>query len=182
MPQPPPQFDAVALGSGNQLEANKAGLSILHAMSRRNPSAADIPRLLIKLSSGSALEAVEAAKALAVLASASQAGALRLARADALPALVQAVRSPDATVASHAGTALVGAACAGPDLVADAAGSALVAVLRGEDSLAAAAAARVRVAPVMHRRRNGVTRYGLKPRARRGTPTPNSQTPNRCLL
>jgi hypothetical protein len=124
-------------------------------MSRRSPSAADIPRLLDELSSGDAREAVKVAEALEALAFASQAGALRLARADALPPLVQAFRSPDATVASHAGTALCAMATAAPDLVADAASSALVAVLRGEDTVAGAAAARVRAALAMQRRWNG---------------------------
>jgi hypothetical protein len=114
-------------------------------MSRRSPSAADVPRLLIKLSWGNAREALKAAKALKVLAFASPAAALRLAQADALPVLVEAIRSPDATVGAPAGTALIAVASAAPDVVADVASSALVAVLRAarEDTLAAAAAAGV---------------------------------------
>jgi hypothetical protein len=132
-------------------------------MSRRSPSAADIPRLLGKLSSGNAREAVKAADALGALALASPAAALRLARADALPVLVEAIRSPNATVASHAGTALTIVASAAPDLVADAASGALVAVLREEDSLAAAAAAGVSAAVVLQPTVKGDDAIWLKP-------------------
>jgi hypothetical protein len=118
-------------------------------MSRPSNSAADVPRLLQKLSSGNARDAVEAVKALDALAAASQAGAPRLAQADALPALLRAFRSPNATIAARACGMLPLVACAAPDLVADAASSTLVAVLREEDGLAAAAAALVRAAPAM---------------------------------
>jgi hypothetical protein len=116
-------------------------------MSRPSPSAAnDIPRLLDKLSSGNVGDAIDASKALATLATASQREALRLAQGGALPALVQALRSPVEAVAAHAGDALAAVGCVAPDLVPDAASSALVAVLCGVDSRAAMAAAAVRAA------------------------------------
>jgi hypothetical protein len=61
-------------------------------MSRPSPSAASISRLLEKLSSGNEREAIEASKALAALAAASDRDARRLAQGGALPALVQALR------------------------------------------------------------------------------------------
>jgi hypothetical protein len=120
-------------------------------MSRPSRPAANIPRLLDKLSSGNARDAMDASKALAALVTASQPKARRLAQDAALPALVQALGSPDDTVATHAGNTLAAVAVVAPDLVADAAGSALMAVLRGGEGRAGGAAAGVRAALAMRR-------------------------------
>jgi hypothetical protein len=120
-------------------------------MSRPSPSGPSIPRLLERLSNGNARDALHASEALAQLAAAGPAEALRLAQCGAVPALVQAVCGPNGAVIANAGAALVAVAGAAPGLVADAASSALVAALRGENRHAARGAAQVRAANAMAR-------------------------------
>ena len=153
-------------------------------MSRPSPSAAnDIPRLLDKLSSADDRDAFDAFRALAALAATDPREALRLAQDDALPAIVQAIRSPNEAVAAHAGLTLATVAVVAPDLVADAASSTLVAVLRKEDGRAAAAAAMVR-ATAPHCKR--VTCYCWRPThghtRSSNPPLHDAQTTNRCLV